>query len=42
MCSTKALIVGDEQEVSKIYRTRVASRGKGVQSAPYGWDKAYK
>jgi len=42
MCSTKALIVGDEQEVSKIYRTRVASRGKGVQGAPYGWDKAYK
>ncbi len=42
MCSTKALIVGDEQEVSKIYRERVMSRGKGVQSAPYGWDKAYK
>ncbi len=42
MCSTKALIVGDEQEVSKIYRKRVASRGKGVQGAPYGWDKAYK
>ncbi len=42
MCSTSALIVGDEQEVSKIYRERVASRGKGVQSAPYGWDSAYK
>ena len=42
MCSTNALIVGDEQEVSKIYRERVASRGKGVQGAPYGWDKAYK
>ena len=41
MCSTSALIVGDEQEVSKIYRERVASRGKGVQTAPYGWDKAY-
>ena len=41
MCSTSALIVGDEQEVSKIYRERVASRGKGIQTAPYGWDKAY-
>lgn len=41
MCSTKALIVGDEQEVSKIYRERVMSRGKGVQSAPYGWSTAY-
>jgi formate dehydrogenase iron-sulfur subunit len=42
MCSTSALIVGDEEEVSRIYRERVASRGKGVQGAPYGWDKAYK
>ena len=42
MCSTKALIVGDEQEVTKIYRERVMSSGKGVQGAPYGWDKAYK
>jgi formate dehydrogenase iron-sulfur subunit len=42
MCATKALIVGDEQEVSHIYRQRVMSRGHGVQSAPYGWDKAYK
>lgn len=42
MCSTKALVVGDEQEVSKVYRERVASRGKGVQSAPYGWSTAYK
>ncbi len=41
MCSTKALIVGDAQEVSKIYRVRTASKGKGVQSAPYGWSKAY-
>ncbi len=42
MCSTKALVVGDEQEVSKVYRERVASRGHGVQSAPYGWSTAYK
>ncbi len=41
MCSTKALLVGDEQEVSKIYRERVASRGHGVQGAPYGWSAAY-
>jgi formate dehydrogenase iron-sulfur subunit len=41
MCSTKALIVGDEQEVSKIYRERIASKGHGVQSAPYGWSAAY-
>ncbi len=41
VCSTKALVVGDEQEVSKVYRERVASRGKGVQSAPYGWSTAY-
>ena len=41
MCSTKALIVGEATEVANIYRTRVASKGKGVQSAPYGWSKAY-
>ena len=41
MCSTKALIVGSSEEVSKIYRSRIASKGKGVQSAPYGWSKAY-
>jgi len=37
MCSTKALLVGEAQEVAKIYRQRVSSYGKGVQSAPYGW-----
>lgn len=41
MCSTKALLVGDSEDVSKVYRERVTSRGKGVQSAPYGWDTAY-
>lgn len=42
MCSTKALLVGDAESVSKIYRERVLSRGHGVQSNPYGWDVAYK
>lgn len=41
MCATKALIVGSADEVSKIYRERISSKGKGVQSAPYGWSKAY-
>ncbi len=41
MCSTKALLVGDSQDVAQVYRERVASRGHGVQSAPYGWDTAY-
>lgn len=41
MCSTKALLVGDSEDVSKVYRERVMSRGQGVQSAPYGWDTAY-
>ena len=41
MCSTKALLVGDSAEVSKVYRERVTARGHGVISAPYGWDTAY-
>ncbi len=41
MCSTKALLVGDAEDVSNIFRQRVVSAGHGVQSAPYGWDKAY-
>ncbi len=43
MCSTKALLVGDSESVSNIFRERVMSYGHGVQSAPkpYGWDKAY-
>ncbi len=42
ICSTNALIVGDEEEVSAIYRKRVMSRGKGVIGVPYGWSTAYK
>ena len=41
MCSTKALLVGDSESVSNIFRQRVMSSGHGTQSAPYGWDKAY-
>ncbi|RXK16919.1 formate dehydrogenase, partial [Malaciobacter mytili LMG 24559] len=41
MCSTKALLVGDAQEVSKIYRERVLSRGHGVQTSPMTWSRAY-
>lgn len=41
MCATKALIVGEANEVADIYRKRISSFGKGVQSAPYGWSKAY-
>ena len=41
MCSTKALLVGDAESISNIYRERVMSFGHGVQSMPYGWDKAY-
>jgi formate dehydrogenase iron-sulfur subunit len=42
VCSTNALIVGDEAEVSNIYRQRVFSRAHGsVPGVPYGWDKAY-
>jgi len=30
VCSTNALLVGDAESVSQIYRTRVSSRGKGA------------
>jgi len=40
MCATKALLVGDSESISDIYRERVMSSGHGVQT-PYGWDKAY-
>ncbi|MBP1681269.1 MAG: formate dehydrogenase, iron-sulfur subunit FdhB [Proteobacteria bacterium] len=42
MCSTKALLVGDSESVSNVYRARVMARGGKGSNSPYGWDKAYK
>jgi formate dehydrogenase iron-sulfur subunit len=39
MCSTKALLAGDADVVSDIFRTRVLSRGKGAELP--GWSTAY-
>lgn len=40
MCATKALLAGDGDKVSDIYRSRVAARGYG--SGAWGWGAAYK
>ncbi|MGM0533608.1 MAG: formate dehydrogenase FDH3 subunit beta [Campylobacterota bacterium] len=39
MCSTKALLVGDSQEVSNIIRQRFSATGKGANQSPFGWDE---
>jgi formate dehydrogenase iron-sulfur subunit len=39
MCSTKALLGGDGDVISEIFRQRVTVRGRGAQVA--GWDTAY-
>ena len=43
MCSTKALLAGDADVVSDIYRERVTNRAaRGTPgSPPWGWDTAY-
>jgi len=37
MCSTKALLVGDSDEVALIKTYRAASQGKGIATEPMGW-----
>jgi formate dehydrogenase iron-sulfur subunit len=39
MCSTKALLGGDAEVVSNIFRERVLKRGKGADMV--GWGTAY-
>jgi len=40
MCSTKALLAGDHEMISEIYKERVSKRGYG--SGAWGWKTAYK
>ena len=40
MCSTKALMAGDADIVSDIFRERVARRGSGART--WGWSQAYE
>ena len=37
MCSTKALLVGDANEVALIKTYRATSQGKGIATESYGW-----
>ena len=37
MCSTKALLVGDADEVALVKTYRAATQGKGISTEPMGW-----
>jgi len=39
MCSSKALLAGDANEISEIFRERITYRGSGIGA--WGWGKAY-
>jgi formate dehydrogenase iron-sulfur subunit len=39
VCSTKALVAGDAEEVAKVVRQRMAARGSG--GGAWGWGSAY-
>ncbi len=41
MCSTKALLGGDGDVISEIYRQRVLKRGRTADNALWGWSTAY-
>ncbi|HBK81066.1 MAG TPA: formate dehydrogenase, partial [Nitrospinae bacterium] len=40
VCSTKALIAGDGEEVARVVRQRIAERGSG--GGAWGWGTAYR
>jgi formate dehydrogenase iron-sulfur subunit len=40
MCSTKALLAGDEAVIATIYKTRAVTRGVGAEL--WGWATAYQ
>lgn len=42
VCSTNALLVGDSQKVSEIFRQRVLSRGHNHAATTRAWSSAYK
>jgi formate dehydrogenase iron-sulfur subunit len=37
MCSTKALLVGDADEVALIKTYRSVAKGQGISTDSYGW-----
>ncbi|MGH7423713.1 MAG: formate dehydrogenase, partial [Candidatus Methylomirabilales bacterium] len=39
ICSTKALVAGDAEEVAKVVRSRAVARGPG--GSAWGWETAY-